>query len=773
MKLAISRWALAAVGVMLLGFGVTSVSADTVARTDDHRTRERFETSSTEVTDSLHSAIEHEEDLVVSAGAFFAANPDITNAELQGWSTSVRAAERYPELLGLGAMAYVPHAALAEFTDQLHRDPSSPIGATGALTIVPAGERPFYCLLRAAIAVDGSTASGISFGVDYCAGEIGASLIAARDTGTPSILAVPSADGVLVIVQTPIYRGGSVPSTVGARRALYIGNLGLSLAPDVLFDSLSDIDAGATITLTHTGTGPAAVFADQAAPDDPLIFSEDFGNGWSATVAVERPANGVLASHNAIAVGVAGVVASMLLGGLIYALGTGRKRALRLVARRTDELRHQALHDGLSGLPNRTLILDRVEQLLARCRRNETQGAALYIDLDGFKNINDSLGHNAGDLLLQAVADRLTTKLRDVDTIGRMGGDEFVILVEDGAHAVAPTLIAERVLDLLREPFELGLGGRPVQVTTSIGIATGIRGTAGDLLRDADIALYSAKNAGRNCFVVFQPDMEAAVQHQYELDNDLRAALDNHEFRVYYQPIYDLGDLSIVGSEALLRWQHPTRGLMQPDDFVGLLEDNGMIVDVGRWVLMEACMQAKRWHDMGNELTVAVNVSGRQLDRDCIVDDVAEALATSHLDPAQLTIEITETALMQDTELTALRLHALKALGVQLAIDDFGTGYSSLAYLQRFPVDCLKIDRSFTNAITQSKETAALIHTLVQLGKDLGLKTLAEGVETTDELDMLRDESVDSAQGFLLARPLSVDAFEQQLLLRSITPTKK
>jgi diguanylate cyclase (GGDEF)-like protein len=455
----------------------------------------------------------------------------------------------------------------------------------------------------------------------------------------------------------------------------------------------------------------------------------------------------VIAS-DVIALAVVGDAASLLFGLLIFTLGTGRKRALRLVARRTDELQHQALHDGLTGLPNRTLILDRVEQLLTRCRRNGTVGAALYIDLDSFKDINDTLGHEAGDQLLRAVATRLTTSLRGVDTIGRLGGDEFVVLVECGSLDFAPEHVAERLLEILLQPFELDLAARPIMVTTSIGIAIGDRGAPGDLLRDADIALYRAKAAGRNCYELFRADMETAVQHQYELDYDLRSALDNDQFRLFYQPIYDLSDLTIVGAEALLRWQHPTRGLLPPDDFIPLLEASGHIIGVGLWVLHTACAQAQAWLDQGNDLTVSVNVSARQLDRDSIIGHVAEALAVSKLDPARLILEITETALMMDTELTARRLRELKVLGIQL-----------------------KIDRTFTDAATRSPETDALIHTLVQLGKNLGLRTLAEGIETTEQLDQLRGEAVDQVQGFLLARPLSASAFESQLLLQTTTPS--
>ena len=758
-------WLLMAAGVAIAGSGVSFVAATARAHADNLDARVAFDSTAREIAGALQATLQHEEDLVVSLGAVVAANPEITTEELRTWVDSLRAPRRYPELLGVGAMSIVQNAELDAFISRLRADPAVPLGPTAPVAISPTGERPFYCLLQAAIGI-GAVPANAAFAVDYCADANGAAILRARDSGSALNLAVPSDHGPRLTVETPIYRGGALPETVEARRAEYLGSIATSLSPAVIFATVLQADPGATIVL-RSGTGPSAVvFTSRAGPLKTLSVVVDIGNGWSATISEPARHRGVFAS-DVVALATAGCAASVLLGALILALGTGRRRAVGLVARRTDELRHQALHDALSGLPNRTLILDRVEQLLSRCRRNDTVGAALYIDLDGFKDINDTLGHEAGDQLLQAVATRLSTALRGVDTIGRMGGDEFVVLVEDGSLHVAPEHVAERLLEVLRQPFELDAAPHAIVVSASVGIAIGDRTTASDLLRDADIALYRAKAAGRNCYKLFRPDMETAGRHQFELDFDLRSALDNQQFRVYYQSIYDLSDLSIVGAEALVRWQHPTRGLLQPDEFVPLLEASGGIIEVGRWVLRDACRQAKIWVDQGHRLSVSVNVSARQLDRDSIIEYVAEALTASELDPAQLVLEITETALMKDTELTANRLHALKALGVRLAIDDFGTGYSSLAYLQRFPVDCLKIDRSFIESIGESAEAGALMHTLVQLGKDLGLKTLAEGVETTAQLDHLRSEAVDRAQGFLLARPLSAEAFESQLLLET------
>ena len=441
--------------------------------------------------------------------------------------------------------------------------------------------------------------------------------------------------------------------------------------------------------------------------------------------------------------------------------------------RLVDQIRFQALHDALTGLPNRALILDRTEQMLARARRTDIQVAALFIDLDGFKDVNDSLGHGVGDQLLQAVTDRLSVTMRESDSIGRLGGDEFVVLVDGGTIDVGPELVAERLLQVLGAPFELpGLPGGPLILTASIGIATGVRPSATELLRDADIALYEAKSAGKNCFVVFESEMHTAVQDHHLLQMDLRDALGMNQYRLVYQPIFNLAGGQTTGVEALLRWDHPDRGLVQPDMFIPILEDTGMITEVGRWVLDEACRQGALWHAKGYQLDVSVNVSARQLETDQLVEDVRLALEASGFPASSLTLEITETAIMRNVAAVVPRLAALKATGVRLAIDDFGTGYSSLAYLQQFPVDMLKIDRSFISAMAESPESAALIRTLVQLGKSLGLETLAEGIEECEQYSQLEREHCDSGQGYLYARPLDVDAVETFLAGRLLAPDR-
>jgi diguanylate cyclase (GGDEF)-like protein/PAS domain S-box-containing protein len=437
---------------------------------------------------------------------------------------------------------------------------------------------------------------------------------------------------------------------------------------------------------------------------------------------------------------------------------TERKEAERLLA-------HQALHDPLTGLPNRTLILDRAEQMLVRARREHHPIAALFVDLDNFKDINDTLGHQAGDRVLQAVAGRLSGILRASDTVGRLGGDEFVVLAEGVSLAAGPDLVAERIQDVLREPFRIaGFADTSLHVAASIGIASGERGSATELLRAADIALYRAKAAGKNCAASFAAEMESEVLSRLELRMDLQTALEEGAFFLLYQPVFDLETMRACGVEALLRWRHPARGVIQPDEFVPLLEESGRIVGVGRWVLTEACRQAADWHRRGFAIKMSVNISVRQLESDAIVTHVAEALSESGLAPDQLVVEITETALMRDAEAAAARLRALKELGVLVAIDDFGTGYSSLAYLRQFPVDALKIDRSFVTAVVDSPESATLVHTLVELGRNLGLETLAEGIEDSLHLERLRAHDCELGQGFLFSEPVEASVVEAMLV---------
>jgi diguanylate cyclase (GGDEF)-like protein len=395
----------------------------------------------------------------------------------------------------------------------------------------------------------------------------------------------------------------------------------------------------------------------------------------------------------------------------------------------------------------------------------------LFIDLDGLKDVNDRLGHATGDRLLQAVAARFAGTLREADTVARLGGDEFIVLTDGLSLAAGPEEVAERLLAVLAEPFSLGTRSQsPIRITASIGIAAGVRETAEELLRDADIAMYSAKGAGKNCWVVFEAEMQSERRWRHELELDLRTAIETDQFFLAYQPIFDLTTMAVVGVEALVRWSHPVRGVLQPNEFIPVLESSGLIIPVGRWVLLEACRQAMAWRAEGHTTRMSVNASARQLDAYSLVSDVSRALTMTGLPSDDLIVEITETGLMRDAKRAQEQLIALKALGVRIAIDDFGTGYSSLAYLQQFPVDTLKIDRSFIAGMGESPEGDALIHTLMQLGRALHLETLAEGIEEVAQLSQLQSEQCSLGQGYLLARPLPPNEIKELFELEQAFP---
>jgi diguanylate cyclase (GGDEF)-like protein len=427
-------------------------------------------------------------------------------------------------------------------------------------------------------------------------------------------------------------------------------------------------------------------------------------------------------------------------------------------------LNEEGFRDPLTGLANRALFYDRVEHALARSQRHQQPIVVLFLDLDEFKTINDSLGHGAGDQLLVAVAERLRTCLRDADTAARLGGDEFAILLEEIEEA-GPALVAQRVLDTLQAPFVLS--GREVFVNASIGIAVGsVQQDANELLRDADAAMYVAKTNGKGRFETFAPAMHDAVMERLTLQVELQRAVEQQEFIIQYQPIVDLDSGRITGVEALVRWQHPVRGQMPPARFIPLAEQTGLIVPIGRWVLQQACQQARRWHTQHPTtppLGVSVNLSARQLQQPGLVSDVAAALASSGLDPASLTLEITESVLVHDTEATITVLSNLKTLGVRLAIDDFGTGYSSLSYLQRFPVDILKIDKSFIDGVANGAEASTVARAITKLGHSLGLETVAEGIEEPEQQAAISAMGCHQGQGYHFARPLDADAITQLL----------
>jgi diguanylate cyclase (GGDEF)-like protein/PAS domain S-box-containing protein len=425
-----------------------------------------------------------------------------------------------------------------------------------------------------------------------------------------------------------------------------------------------------------------------------------------------------------------------------------------------EELTRQAFHDALTGLPNQSLFRDRVDRAMERIERSGGSLAVLFIDLDNFKMINDSLGHPVGDELLVATSGRLQTCLRTVDTAARLGGDEFAVLIEDLENKFHATFVAERIVDTINQPVELD--SRLVTVTASVGVAFGRSGDGLDgsaMLRNADLAMYAAKHQGKGCFREFRPEMHDAAVEQFEVEVRLRDAVRRGELVVHYQPIYETGSPRVSAVEALVRWQHPERGLLGPGSFIPFAEANGIIDEIGDYVLEESLRQVCRWEIILGERTPAVNVNlapHQLLDR-TLPERVSAHLARSGVRSDWLILEITENALMADPELATANLHRLRRLGVRLAVDDFGTGYSSFGYLERFPIDFLKIDGSFVNNMLVRPESS-MVEAMVQLSHTLGLTPIAEGVESEAQLAALRSIGCDLAQGYFLARPLDADA---------------
>jgi len=432
-----------------------------------------------------------------------------------------------------------------------------------------------------------------------------------------------------------------------------------------------------------------------------------------------------------------------------------------LVKERTSEMHYQAFHDKLTGLANRALFWDRLGFALNKAHRTKLGTAVIFLDLDNFKVINDSLGHAAGDELLVAVADRLMQTIRPGDTVGRMGGDEFTILLEDLSSVEQAEMVADRILLYFRQPITIQ--GIETFVQASIGIAftPSHECDAQQLMKNADTAMYRAKSTGKSHFVLWNESMNHEAMERLQMENDLRRAIDHDELMLHYQPLIDLKTGNLEGAEALLRWNHPQRGLIQPGRFISIAEDTGMIVPIGIWVLEQACKQAAKWRaDLHlDAFTICVNLSARQLHCDDIVESVARILASAKLPPSCLVIEITESVFVVNQDAVIEKMQRFHSLGVRLALDDFGTGYSSLSRLSVFPVDTLKIDRSFVSRLGDEEESTAVVEAIIALSKSMKMDVIGEGVETERQMSVLRSLGCHMAQGFLFAHPLSADEF--------------
>jgi diguanylate cyclase (GGDEF)-like protein/PAS domain S-box-containing protein len=428
------------------------------------------------------------------------------------------------------------------------------------------------------------------------------------------------------------------------------------------------------------------------------------------------------------------------------------------------EMSHLAQHDVLTDLPNRLLLNDRLTQAISLARRNHNQLAVLFLDLDGFKQINDSLGHSVGDELLQSVAARLLACIRKSDTVSRLGGDEFVILLSEVAHAADAAVSATKIITELKKAYNIGQ--HSIHITVSIGLSTYPNNgeDAETLIKNADTAMYHAKEHGRDNFQFFRLDMSLRAVERQSLEGQLRYALERQELLLHYQPKVNLKTGAITSVEALVRWQHPERGLLLPGQFLTIAEDSGLIVPIGHWVLREACRQTREWLDAGLlAVPVAVNISSTEFRSEQFLEGIQVALKNTCLDPEYLDLELTETVLMRHAESTSHLLGHLKAIGVRLAVDDFGTGYSSLSYLTRFPIDALKLDRSFVHNVTGNSDDAIVVSAVISMGNNLKHKVIAEGVETQEQLAFLQAHGCEEGQGYYFSRPVAAPQFANLL----------
>ena len=504
----------------------------------------------------------------------------------------------------------------------------------------------------------------------------------------------------------------------------------------------SAIIMGFAITGMHY-TGMAAA---RFAPDTICLSGPVVDNSWMAAT-------------------IAGTTSIILCATLVLSLLDARmnsKTAKMLDSLKVanDELQHLALHDPLTTLPNRILLEDRISQAVVHSGRHGTTCGILFVDIDRFKTVNDSLGHFVGDELLKGVASRLESLVRREDTVSRLGGDEFVILLTEIANPEDAEEVANKILAGLGQPFRIHT--HELIITPSIGVSLfPLHGqSAQTLLTNADAAMYSAKKQGRNNVQVFSAHMKTSFPERLKLETDLRRALERGEFQLHYQPMVDMKSALVVGMEALLRWNHPDRGLISPADFIPLAEETGLIVPIGRWVIEAACAQSKAWQEQGlGKLRLSVNISAVQFRQKDLLDTIARALSLSGLAPEHLEVEITESTVMQNAAEATLTLEQLSESGVLISIDDFGTGYSSLSYLKSFPINTLKIDRSFIREISEDKEDAAIVRAIIGLAHNLGLRVVAEGVETRRQLEFLRHLESDEYQGYYSSRPLPVAEF--------------
>ena len=773
----------ATLALLCVAVGVVAsiIGARAIASSDANSARRSFQHSSAGVAAAVKLALAHEEDLLTSAGTYLSRNPNGTPAEFKTWAKWARLLHTHPELESLGLIALVRTPELSQFQARLSgREAKAPTAsgsstassasassasasaaAATALQIHPGAGRSFHCL--AVSVLSRSSALQPSAGLDYCAADAG--LLATRDTTRSSYASVSAGGTPALEVLAPAYRGSVPPKTSVGRRAAFAGWLREVFAPGVLLQQALHGDPAGAARLRHRSGSANTLYTVGAPPKDAQSSAGNLHSGWALRSFGPPVSTGVLQDGDALALLIGGLLLSLLAGALVWLLGRGPSAS---PAPKVAPAPREDLHDALTGLPNRGLTLDRAERMLARAGRNSgIMVGALFIDVDWFKDVNEKLGEEAGDQLLKIVAERLEGVVRTHDTVGRYGGDEFVVLVESAVRGMRLDSLARRIIEALHKPVELDGFGPSFCVTASIGVAFGRYATPEDLLRDAHMALFAAKAAGKDRYTLFNANMRSIIEGRGVLEVDLNTALQDGQFSLLYQPVYDLQTHSVVGLEALLRWEHPTKGEVPPSDFIPLAEESGLIVPIGRWVLEEACVRAAAWNVAGHRVGVAVKVSANQLKRDGFATDVLRALQQSGLEPSLLALEIAETTVMDDKAEASKRLEALKLLGVRIAIDDFGSGYAYRSDLQKMPIDFLKVDRSSLAASEDEDYRSWLLEAILVFGRDLELTVIAKGVETQEQMTALQAMGCTMGQGYFLGEPKPSDSVDGLFVVRA------
>jgi diguanylate cyclase (GGDEF)-like protein len=758
-----AAWGAVALVCVVAGIVASILGAHALARHDANKNSSAFGQNAVGVAAAVKLAIQREEELGVSASTFFASNAKASPAAFARWVKWARTLHRFPELNNLALIALVRKGQLPAFEARVTGralKPATPGVAPAtaeAFPVVPASDHHYYCLATAELVRASSLARPA--GQDYCANS--PALLTARDKGLSRYVVVSSGGEPALAIETPVYRGNATPQTVFGRTAASVGWLREVLQPNVVLQTVLNGHPGIATRLTYRSGSISLAFASSNPPVGARSASTDLHNGWTVTSFAVPIAAGVFANGETTALALGGILLSLLLGLLVFVLGAGRGGA-RSAQTTTPEVPHDDLYDVLTGLPNRPLMLDRAEIMLARAgRQSGLLVGALFIDIDWFKDVNDKLGQVAGDQLLKNVAERLENVVRAGDTVGRLGDDEFVILVESAARGARLDALARRVIESLHKPFELEDFGPNFFMTASIGLAFGRYSTPDDLLRDAQLALYAAKAAGKDRYTLFNANMRSVIEGRGVLEVELNAALVEKQFSLLYQPIYDLGSGRVAGLEARIRWLHPKKGEVEPNDFIPLAEETGLIVPIGRWMLEEACSRAAAWNVAGHAAGVSVKVSSNQLSREGFATDVRRALQQSGVDPSLLTLEVPETTIMSDVDAAVARLEEIKRLGVRVAIDDFGgSGYAYHSDLRRLPLDFLKVDRSSLAASDDEDYRSWLLEAILIVGKDLSLTVVAKGIETFEQLTNLEAMGCTMAQGLFMGKPTPAESIE-------------